>query len=245
MPKVSPSPLGRLLEEISWEGNARHYREGGRGFENVLTAEVFQALDFLPRARFLGRILEGALGGGSEASRLLSREVELLSFSLLPGDIFLAQHSAAQLWVQPDGVIESPSVYCLLEAKRIKRGAFQPEQLAREYLAVVQEAGLRRPLLLLILPSAPPIAVSRNGRLEIHEAVARWLEPVLARCEHEFPPLDRLLQDIDSVIAYTTWPAVAGIIEDGLKNFSTGDPSVDGSVARIAHAVLGAIRWHG
>jgi hypothetical protein len=32
----SPSPLGRLLEEISWEGNARHYRYGRRGFENGL-----------------------------------------------------------------------------------------------------------------------------------------------------------------------------------------------------------------
>ena len=29
--KTSPSTLGRLLEEISWEGNARHYRQGGRG----------------------------------------------------------------------------------------------------------------------------------------------------------------------------------------------------------------------
>ena len=245
MSKISPSPLGRLLEEISWEGNARHYREGGRGFENVLTAEVFQALDFLPRGRFFGRILEGASGGAAETSRLLSREVEQLSFSLLPGDIFLAEHSSAQLWVQPDGVIESPSVYCLLETKRIKRGAFQPEQLAREYLAVVQEAGARRPLLFLILPSPPPVAVSRNGRLQIRDAITKWLEPVLARCEHEFPPLDKLVQDVESVIAYTTWPVVAGIIEESLNDFSTGDASVDASVARVGQAVLGAIKWHG
>ncbi len=27
--------LGRLLEELSWESNARKYREGGRGLETV------------------------------------------------------------------------------------------------------------------------------------------------------------------------------------------------------------------
>jgi hypothetical protein len=40
------SVLGRLLEEISWEGaSVRRYRDGGRGHENVLTAEVLTALD--------------------------------------------------------------------------------------------------------------------------------------------------------------------------------------------------------
>lgn len=29
-PLVNDSPVGRLLEEISWEGNARPYRHGGR-----------------------------------------------------------------------------------------------------------------------------------------------------------------------------------------------------------------------
>ena len=39
-----PSAIGRLLDEISWEGNARKYRGGGLGRENVLTVEVFSAL---------------------------------------------------------------------------------------------------------------------------------------------------------------------------------------------------------
>ncbi|MBD2648195.1 hypothetical protein H6G92_18560, partial [Nostoc foliaceum FACHB-393] len=42
--------IGRLLQELSWVGSTiKEYRDGGRGFENVLTAEVFLALDFLPR----------------------------------------------------------------------------------------------------------------------------------------------------------------------------------------------------
>jgi hypothetical protein len=242
----SPRPLGRLLEEISWEGNARKYRYGGRGFENVLTAEVFQALDFLPRTAFLGRILD-SLAGAVETVKMLAQEVEQIHVSLLPGGMFLAEHPPAgsfQLEVQPDAVIDSPSVYCLLEAKRIRRGAFQPEQLAREYLAVVQQADARRPLLLLILPKIPPVAVSRHGSLEITEAVARWLEPVLARCEHEFPPVHELLTRIESVVAYTTWRAIVEAISSGLHAFKSGDESVDASVARLARAALGAIDWH-
>lgn len=44
---VPASVVGRLLAEISWE-RATAYREGGRGRENVLVAEVLMALDFLP-----------------------------------------------------------------------------------------------------------------------------------------------------------------------------------------------------
>ena len=244
MPKMSPSPLGRLLEEISWEGNARHYREGGRGFENVLTVEVFQALDFLPRARFLGRIVESLAGGGSQAAKLLSQEAELVTFSLLPGDIFLSGRGTAQLAVQPDGIIESPSVYCLLEAKRIKRGAFQPEQLAREYLAVMQKAGSRLPLLLLVLPTPPPIPIRGYGRMEIHEAVSKWIEPVVSRCEHEVPLLDTLRQNVNAAIGYITWSTVASIIGESSEGFARDDPSVDASVSRVAHAALQAIEWH-
>ena len=66
------SPMGRLLEELSWEGNARKYRGGGRGLENVLVTEVFSLLDQLPRSTFLGAVLTsrhteqtwGQRGGG-------------------------------------------------------------------------------------------------------------------------------------------------------------------------------------
>ncbi|HEV8555564.1 MAG TPA: hypothetical protein VGR06_04100 [Actinophytocola sp.] len=55
--------VGRLLEELSWEGpRVRQYRFGGRGLENVLTAEVLTALDFLPRRGFLGAVLAAAHG---------------------------------------------------------------------------------------------------------------------------------------------------------------------------------------
>jgi hypothetical protein len=245
----SPSPLGRLLEEISWEGNARHYREGGRGFENVLTAEVLQAIDFLPRKAFLGRILESLPGEIAPAARLLGQEVEELSFSLLPGGFMLEQSLSSiksPLEVQPDAIVESPSVLCLLEAKRIKRGAFQPEQLAREFIGVVQKARSlgRRPLLLLLLPKEPPVSISGMGRLEIHEAVSRSLGSVLERTEEATSPED-LLKQLHTVVAYTTWPRISECLTEARRAFTSGSPSIDASIGRLTDAALGALTWHG
>lgn len=240
--KTSPSTLGRLLEEISWAGNAKPYREGGRGFENVLTAEVFQALDFLPRTEFFARVFASAGGGASRACSCLAREAEQATFGLLPGAIALSENPP--LLVQPDGIIQSPSVHCLVEAKRMKAGSFQPEQLARELLACLQEADGRTPLLLLVLPKPPPVSVKGHGRLPVREAVAKWLPRVLGRAEGEFPPAEELVERVDSIVAYTTWGQIAKDVEDGLEAFGSAGPSVLGSVSRIAETVREAIEWH-
>lgn len=151
------SVVGRLLDEISWEGNARKYRGGGRGKENVLTAEVFYPLDFLPRAAFLGQIVASAHGADA-ARRSLIAEVEDAMVSVLPGDITLA---GSTIRVQPDVLLTSASTYTLVEAKRIRPSSFQTDQLARELIATVQQAGEGVPLLLVILGSPPPVRVSR------------------------------------------------------------------------------------
>lgn len=66
--------IGRLLEEISWEGKrVRHYRRGGRGVENVLTAEVLLHLSFLPRTHFLAEVLLAAHGAEKACTVLLPR----------------------------------------------------------------------------------------------------------------------------------------------------------------------------
>src|SRR4051794_13893034 len=67
------SAVRRLLDELSYEGNASKYHDGGLGLENVITTEVFQALDFLPRQAFLGRVLAGPSGASLEPAR---KEVE-------------------------------------------------------------------------------------------------------------------------------------------------------------------------
>lgn len=134
------SPIGRLLEEISWEGNANPYRDGGRGKENVLTVEALTPLDYLPRQSFLGQILREAHGADQARTRVAS-EIEQAHISMLPGDIYLGQ---SEVNLQPDAIIVGPSSYVLIEAKRIRRSSFQENQLAREFVAVLQESRVER-----------------------------------------------------------------------------------------------------
>jgi hypothetical protein len=72
------SVLGRLLEEISWEGSrVKGYRDGGRGRENVLTAEVLLPLTFLPQEAFLAEVVRSA-HGAEQAREAVAGEAELL-----------------------------------------------------------------------------------------------------------------------------------------------------------------------
>ncbi len=88
-PLTNSSVIGRLLEEISWEGqNVRAYRDGGRGRENVLTAEVLWPLSCLPRDAFLAEVLRHA--HGAEANRLrAAAEAAEADVMLLPDEIKL------------------------------------------------------------------------------------------------------------------------------------------------------------
>ena len=106
------------MDEISWEGSAKKYRGGGRGTENMVTAEVFSSLGFLPRAAFLGAVIVGAHGVDAARARVAA-EVEEAGVSVLPGDVVLAGSS---ITVQPDVLLTSGSTYILVEAKRILPG---------------------------------------------------------------------------------------------------------------------------
>src|SRR5947209_4581372 len=136
------SALRGLLREISWEGKTvKRYRLGGQGLENVLTAEALQALDFLPRTAFLGKVVTAA-HGADRARKRLADEIESSKMDLLPGPHFLsrAESGRKELVVQPDAVITSRRCYVLVEAKRIRASSFQREQLAREYALLRRKA---------------------------------------------------------------------------------------------------------
>lgn len=239
--------LGRLLEELSWVGNTiKGYRYGGRGFENVLTAEVFQALDFLPRQYFLGAVVE-ASHGAAKARTLLQQEIEQAQFTLLPGNFYLipsAKQHRSGLAVQPDGLIKSPNCYGLLEAKRIKRSSFQPEQLAREFVLVAREAQERQPLLWLVLSSPPPLPVQGHGRLGLTEAIDLHLESVLNRAENHNLEKSALLEQINEVVCWTTWQTVAEVVREQVHNIDCADPSVAACVRRLTDAVIRSVNWH-
>ncbi len=239
--------LGRLLQELSWAGpTIRNFRDGGRGYENVLTAEALTGLDFLPRNSFLGAVLRAAKGADSARSTFVG-EVEEAEITLLPDEIKLRPSAPAyqeQLVVQPDGIMTSPSCYVLIEAKRIRKSSFQPQQLAREYVSVLQNARRRTPLLLLLLGEDPPVTVKGHGRLGLEEAVSLHLPDVLSRADGQSLDQSSLMGGIHEVVSWTTWQQLGSVVNEQAALFRSEDPSVVGSVSRLADSVTQAIARH-
>lgn len=241
------SVLGRLLEELSWVGSTiRNYREGGRGYENVLTAEALQGLDFLPRRSFLGAVVEQAHGAESARS-LLASEMEDADFTLLPGNRYLKPSGNGyqnQLPVQPDGIIESASVFAVLEAKRIRRNSFQPEQLAREYVLALRDAAERKPILFLVLGAPPPVQVSRTGKMAIPDAIHKHLPRVLAESEGHELNLAQATDIVEHAVCWITWQEISDVVAAKQQAFDCVDQSLKSSINRLADSVIRAIAWH-
>lgn len=238
---VNSSVIGRLLEEISWEGKSvRAYRNGGRGRENVLTAEVLWPLSCLPREAFLGEVLRQAHGAAQARSRVAG-QLEEAEVTLLPDNIELGPD---RLVVQPDATVVSPTTYTLIEAKRIRRSSFQVNQLPRELVALLATAGDRSPLLLLLLGSPPPVVVAGRGRLSIEAAIAEGLANVLAATPEVDLAFDELMGRLDATIAWITWAEVADITSRQQELFQEAPNGLAGTVYRLASAVSDAINWH-
>jgi hypothetical protein len=249
MGEVKRSVLGRLLEEISWEGiNVKRYRDGGSGYENVLTTEVFQALDFLPREMFLGEIVKGLEGTISDKLKtMIVKDIEIADFTLLPGNIYLRPSAVTHvdgIGVQPDGIIESDNVYCLLEAKRIKNGQFHSEQLAREFTIVTREAMGRQPLLILVLGENPPIKVKNHGRISVKESILMYLQSVLDKTEGHPYKFEQLADMIDSSVAWITWDQINQIVTRKFNSFTSDSQSTYGSISRLVVSITDSIARH-
>ena len=235
---MNTSVIGRLLEEISWEGRrSRMYRQGGRGIENVLTAQVLQALDLLPRSAFLGCVIREAHGADAARARVAG-EVEDLSLVFLPEEMTLAADGAR---VQADALLTGPSTLVLVEAKAPGRSSFRPAQLSREYLALLQQAGDRTPLMLLLLGAPPPVMVSGSGLLDPLTALAAELQAHATGT----PAVDELLQRAPGILAWTTWPDIATAVADEMARLEIPDASVAAAVRRTAQSLVDAVSWHG
>ena len=235
---MNTSVIGRLLEEISWEGRrSRMYRQGGRGIENVLSAQVLQALDLLPRTAFLGRVIRDAHGADAARARVAG-EVEDLTVAFLPDEMTLAADGAR---VQADALLTGPSTVVLVEAKASGRSSFQPAQLSREYLALLQQAGDRMPLMLLMLGAPPPVMVSGSGLLDPLAALASELQAHASGT----PAVDELLQRAPETLAWTTWSDIATAVADEMAHLEIPDPSLAAAVRRTAQSLVDAVSWHG
>lgn len=226
------SIVGRLLEEISWEGNARKYRDGGRGKENVLTAEVFYPLAFLPRAAVLGAIVAGAHGANT-ARRSVLAEVEDTIISVLPGDIQLPNST---IRVQPDALLTSASSYTLVEAKRIRpldlpdrptrAGAYRHSAQGRP--ARSSAAGRSR----LPTPGARSQGPWAGG---LEDAIAQRLHQVDASLGNELSP-EELITLIPDTVAWTTWDEIRDVLTANRLLFSSAPEGLGGTLSRPCDA---------
>jgi hypothetical protein len=238
---ANTSMLGRLLEEISWEGRlVRGYRNGGRGRENVLTAEVLGPLSYLPRSTFLAAVFRAA-HGADETRELVAREAEDARITLLPDESTLSPGGTV---VQPDGLLTTPSTHVLIESKGMGKSAFQPEQLSREFVCVLRDAGPAQPLLLLITPNPPPVPVKGHGLLSIEAAISLYLEPVLARTTGLDAPAAKLISRIPDSVAWITWTELREAVATTEIDLSALPAEIAGTVRRLRDDLLTAIDWH-
>ena len=241
------SIMRRLLQDISYDGKAiKRYRKGGLGIENVLTAEVLQGLDFLPREYFFKAFVKHLNGSIDTARDKLVEQSEKAAFHFLPGPFYFqpglkADHTKT---VNPDGIIETPDVYVFVEAKRIRGGSFQSEQLAREFVVAVREAKDRVPLLLLILGKQPPVRIKGAGKQDIEAAIISTLKPVLAKVAPS-RSLAKLSGMVHESVAWITWQSISEVLSAQLAICARdmgADDSVYRAIARVAGSVIGAIK---
>lgn len=235
-PGQRASPTHRLLDELSWEGNARKYRGGGHRLENVLTAEVFGHLDLLPRQAFLARVLRAATGA-DVARENVSQDAENISVEVLPGDLTPQDLNGDPVsWrIQPDVLLDSTATFTYVEAKAPHGGRFTGRQLARTLLATVATAGPRTNLVLLVTGEPPPWPVQSHGRLDVDKAIEVGLHHLsqddAAHLQSEWPNL----------VAWITWQQIATEVGQALAEFHNDDTGVQAAVTRTAKQVLNAI----
>jgi hypothetical protein len=229
--------LHRLLDELSWEGNAKKYRGGGHRLENVLTTEVFGMLDLLPRPWFLARVIRAA-HGADEAREAAAADADVAAVEVLHGDLqptWLSGNPTG--WrIQPDILLDAPSSLTYVEAKAARGGRFSAVQVSRCLQTTLHGAGDRSPLLLLVLGSPPPLPVVGHGRLGLSEALECGLDAV--------PPVDaeRLRLAADVTIAWITWQQIASAVEGGLSELPALNPMVRAGIDRTAQRLRTAIQ---
>jgi len=247
---MNSSAIGQLLKEISWEGKGvKSYRDGGLGRENVLTAEVFQALDFLPREDFFGEVVlkSHLIRETTQVADEVISEIDSAEFILLPGNYYLRPSENSHftgIGVQPDVLVESEKSSILIEAKRIRSGsAFNKQQLAREFVLVTRESKQKKPFLLLVLKNEPPIKVSGAGIMEIREAILKDLKEVYEQTEGHHMEYEQLVDLIDTSVAWVTWDQINSIVKEQVRKYDVEQP-VNRTIQRLVESINESIERH-
>ena len=245
------SPLTRVLSGVSWEGRKVNtkYRDGGRGVEEVLTAEVFQALEFLPRHPFIEEVAKKIIRLGEEKEPFIEPDyIETVTFEVSPGGGLSLRPSGKthqeRVEVQFDALITTSRCDIYVEAKRLGRSSFQEEQLARTFLIALRESRNRSGKVLLILGEPPPVLIKKMGRQSIENGILETLPVVYEKTEGIDASLQEVESRISDTVAYITWEDIAIAVTKAMERYENHDPSTSAAVKRIAKSLVQSIRWH-
>jgi hypothetical protein len=96
---------------------------------------------------------------------------------------------------------------------------------------------------LLILGSPPPITVKKQGLMEITEAITEHLPMVLAATGAD-ERLEDLVGRIPGVVSWITWAEINTVVARQLASIKIEDPSLLGTVNRLAESVSIAVAIH-
>lgn len=111
-------------------------------------------------------------------------------------------------------------------------------------MALLRDAGERRPLLWLLLGADPPVKVRGLGRMDPQAAIMLHLEAVLSRAEGHDLEFASAAARIPEVLAWTTWARLGQAVAESRDAFTADDPSTEGTVRRLAESVSSSINRH-
>ncbi len=83
-----------------------------------------------------------------------------------------------------------------------------------------------------------------KGKVDPIDAIRQTLPRVYASSEAHPVPLEELLARVEQHLLWTTWQRLEEVVARAAKSFSTGDRSVDASIARTVKPILGCVRRH-
>jgi hypothetical protein len=185
----------------------------------------------------------GSAHGSARTCALLKEQAEDAEFFPLPGDTWLEVASIPKTNVQPDLIVKTLSVYCVVEAKRLRQSSFQPFQLAREFLLAHKakdKTPQQLPLLFLVLSKPPPVLVHGKGRHSLQDAVATGLRDLIPQPEG----VSAWQEKIDETVSWITWHEIDQIVRQNLSAIDVEDASMRASMKRLVASISDSIKRH-
>ncbi|PYL09420.1 MAG: hypothetical protein DME33_04055 [Verrucomicrobia bacterium] len=179
----------------------------------------------------------GSSHGSTRGCALLKQEAESAEFSLLPGthSNISVEAKNGRKTVQPDLIVKTKSVYCVVEAKGLRRSSFQHRQLAREFrLAHTAEDKIpqQTPLLLLVLTRPPLVLIQGKGRQSLETAIMAGLREEISPEE-----MSGWQEKIRETVTWITWSDIDRIVQRNFNAMNIADRSVQASIKRLVQSI--------